>query len=94
MSSTQTETPAATKRIRLTREQRLRQLLDVAWRLAREEGTDALTLPRLAEEAGVAKPVVYDHFSTRNGLLAALYQDFDVDQTAMIDAAIAGSGSD
>lgn len=30
----------------MTREQRQRQLLDVAWRLAREEGTDALTLPR------------------------------------------------
>lgn len=61
--------------------------------MARDEGTDALTLPRLAEAAGVAKPVVYDHFSTRNGLLAALYQDFDVGQTPVIDAAIAGSGS-
>lgn len=46
---------------------------------------------RLAELAGVAKPVVYDHFGTRNGLLAALYQDFDERQTAIIDAAIAAS---
>jgi len=73
----------------LSREERLRQLLDVAWRLAREEGTDALTLPRMADEAGVTKPVIYDHFGTRNGLLTALYQDFDARQTAVIDAALA-----
>jgi AcrR family transcriptional regulator len=92
MSSTPDDGQAAEKRVRLSREQRLRQLLDVAWRLAREEGTDALTLPRMADEASVAKPVVYDHFGTRNGLLAALYQDFDARQTEAIDAALAASG--
>lgn len=76
------------KRVRLNREERLRQLLDVAWRLAREEGTDALTLPRMADEAGVTKPVIYDHFGTRHGLLTALYQDFDARQTEVIDAAL------
>ena len=91
MSSTMERDTVTAKRVRLTREQRLRQLLDVAWRLVREEGTDVLTLPRLAEEAAVAKPVVYDHFGTRNGLLAALYQDFDVRQTVVMDAAIAAS---
>ncbi|WP_245579150.1 TetR/AcrR family transcriptional regulator [Inquilinus limosus] len=79
----------APKRLRLSREERLHQLLDVSWRLVREEGTDALTLPRLSEEAAVAKPVVYDHFSTRSGLLIALYKDFDARQTAVIDAALA-----
>jgi AcrR family transcriptional regulator len=92
MSSTLDDSRTAAKRIRLSREQRLRQLLDVAWRLARVEGTDALTLPRLAEEAGVTKPVIYDHFGTRNGLLTALYQDFDARQTALIDAALEASG--
>ncbi|MCY1515304.1 Bacterial regulatory protein, tetR family [compost metagenome] len=93
MSSTR-ENPVAPKdspRRRLSREERLRQLLDVSWKLVAAEGTDALTLGRLAEEAGVTKPVVYDHFGTRNGLLAALYQDFDARQTALIDAAIAAS---
>lgn len=84
-----TATPAP--RRRLSREQRLRQLLDCAWKIVGDEGTDALTLGRLAEVAQVAKPVVYDHFGTRNGLLAALYQDFDERQTAIIDAAIAAS---
>ncbi|WP_094542434.1 TetR/AcrR family transcriptional regulator [Brucella grignonensis] len=88
MSSMPNDSQSAVKRVRLNREDRLRKLLDVAWQLAREEGTDALTLPRMADEAGVTKPVIYDHFGTRNGLLTALYQDFDVRQTAVIDAAL------
>ncbi|SOE50405.1 TetR/AcrR family transcriptional regulator [Orrella dioscoreae] len=78
-------------RHRLTREARTRQLLDVSWALIGEEGTDALTLGRLAEAAGVTKPVAYDHFGTRNGLLAALYEDYDVRQTAIFDAAVAAA---
>jgi len=80
-------------RRRLSKDARQRQLIDVSWALIRDEGTDALTLGRLAEQAGVSKPVVYDHFGTRNGLLAALYQDFDQRQTAIIDDAIAASKS-
>ncbi|MGO4672642.1 TetR/AcrR family transcriptional regulator [Bosea sp. 2YAB26] len=83
--------PALPPRRRLAREDRYRQLLDVAWRLIREEGTEALTLGRLAERSGVTKPVVYDHFGTRSGLLAALYQEFDARQTALMDAALDAS---
>lgn len=76
----------ADRRRRLSREDRQRQLLDVAWRLIREEGSEALTLGRLAEQAGVTKPVVYDHFGTRAGLLAALFLEYDARQTALMDA--------
>lgn len=86
-----TSNPAPSPRRRLSKDARQRQLIDVSWALIRDEGTDALTLGRLAEKAGVSKPVVYDHFGTRNGLLAALYQDFDLRQTAIIDDAIAAS---
>ncbi|PSH66140.1 MULTISPECIES: TetR/AcrR family transcriptional regulator [Phyllobacterium] len=78
-------------RRRLSRDDRHRQLLDVAWRLVREEGTEALTLGRVAGQAGVAKPVVYDHFGTRPGLLAALYQEYDARQTALMDSALQAS---
>ncbi|MCK3827771.1 TetR/AcrR family transcriptional regulator [Pseudomonas sp. W2Aug9] len=84
MSSSESPAP----RRRLSREDRQRQLLDVAWQLVREEGTDALTLGRLAELAGVTKPVVYDHFTTRAGLLAALYADFDARQDQVFTEAI------
>lgn len=78
-------------RQRLSRQERNRQLMDVAWRLVRQDGTDALTLGRLAEHAGVTKPVVYDHFGTRHGLLATLYREFDERQTAIIHEAIDAS---
>ncbi|CAI8864307.1 AcrR family transcriptional regulator [Pseudomonas frederiksbergensis] len=93
MSSTETleQDSSPQPRRRMSREERLRQLLDVAWQLVREEGTDALTLGRLAEQAGVTKPVVYDHFTTRPGLLAVLYQEFDARQTALMDTALEAS---
>lgn len=76
-------------RRRLLREDRHAQLIDTARRIVRDEGTDALTLGRLAERAGVTKPVVYDHFGSRNGLLAALYRDYDTRQTSLMEAALA-----
>lgn len=75
-------------RKRMTREQRHVQLLQVAWQLVGAEGTDALSLGRLAEAAGITKPTVYEHFGTRNGLLAALYQDFETRQNRVIEQAI------
>ena len=73
---------------RLPKEARQRQLLDVAWSIVRSEGSDALTLGYLAERAGVTKPVVYDHFGARNGLLAALYEEYDSRQHALLDEAL------
>ncbi|MDX5630747.1 MULTISPECIES: TetR/AcrR family transcriptional regulator [unclassified Brenneria] len=75
-------------RQRLAREERYVQLMEVAWRIIREEGTDALTLGYLAQQAGVTKPVVYDHFTNRSGLLAALYKEYDRRQTALMDEII------
>lgn len=72
-------------RQRLSREERHIQLIKVAWQIIREEGTEALTLGHLAEQAGVTKPVVYDHFTNRSGLLAALYKEYDARQTAIMD---------
>jgi AcrR family transcriptional regulator len=75
-------------RKRLPKEERNRQLMDVARSIVRSEGTDALTLGYLAENAGVTKPVVYDHFGTRTGLLGALYEEYDRRQTALMDDAL------
>ena len=62
-----------------------------AWQIIGDSGADALSLGRLAEQAGITKPVVYDHFGTRDGLLAALYRDFDERQSATMEAALASS---
>lgn len=77
-----------TPRKRLSREARRRQLSDVAWQIMQTEGSEALTLARVGDAAGVSKPVVYDHFTTRHGLLAALYDDFDRRQTEKMEAAM------
>ncbi len=84
---------SAPQRRRLTRDDRNRQLLGAARALIREEGSDALSLGRLAEAAGVTKPVVYDHFGTRAGLLLALYEEYDARQTALMDEALRQSGA-
>lgn len=65
---------------RLPRAERRRQLLDAALAIVREEGADRLTLGHLAKRAGVSKPVAYDHFGTRSGLLIALYQWIDTER--------------
>jgi AcrR family transcriptional regulator len=63
------------KRTRLSREERRRQLLDTAKGIIGALGADALTLVSLAEAAGVSRPVVYDQFHTRSGLFIALYEE-------------------
>ncbi len=65
---------------RLTRAERRQQLLDTALLLVREEDLDSLTLGRLAERAGISKPVVYDHFPTRSALLIELYKWIDTER--------------
>lgn len=62
---------------RLTKGARREQLLDAALGIVRSRGADGLTLVTLAEAAGVSRPIVYDHFGTRAGLLLALYRELD-----------------
>ncbi|NTX10856.1 TetR/AcrR family transcriptional regulator [Myxococcus sp. CA051A] len=73
---------------KLPKAQRREQLLDVAMAVVRKEGTDALTLAHLAERAGVSKPIPYEHFQSRAGLLMALYERIDAAQLAEFEEAI------
>lgn len=77
---------------RMPKEQRRQQLMQVALEIVREEGTEALTLGHLAERAGVTKPIAYEHFGTRAGLLIALFRDYDDKTTEAVRAALATSG--
>lgn len=73
---------------RMSKAGRRTQLLDVALTIARAEGTDALTLGHLAERAGVSKPIAYEHFGTRAGLLVALCERIDERQLAVLHEAL------
>lgn len=76
---------------RLSNADRRRQLLETALLIVREEGADRLTLGNLAVRAGVSKPVVYDHFGTRSGLLIELYKWIDTERVAAFREAMSGS---
>jgi AcrR family transcriptional regulator len=75
---------------RLPKAERRRQLLAMALVIVREEGADRLTLGHLATRAGVSKPITYEHFGTRAGLLAALYQALDAQHTHALQVALSG----
>lgn len=77
------------QRRRMPRSERRAQLLAAARELIREVGTDEFTLGRLADRAGVTKPVVYDHFGDRAGALAELYRAFEEQQRVTLTAALA-----
>ena len=79
--------PAITRR-RVSKQARHVLLLEAARELIRDVGTDDFTLGRLAERAGVTKPLVYDHFGDRAGVLAELYREFEAHQRAMLGVAL------
>jgi len=69
--------PVVTSRCRAPRtgaEDRRRQLLDTAEALLATGGSDALRMDHVARAAGVTRPVVYGHFTNRDGLVVALLE--------------------
>lgn len=57
-----------TKRVRMTGQQRRAQLLDVSRELFAERGFDATSIEEIAHRAGVSKPIVYEHFGSKEGI--------------------------
>jgi AcrR family transcriptional regulator len=56
---------------RLTRGQRIEQLLDVAESLFAAQGYDATSIEQLAHAAGISRPIVYEHFGSKEGIYLA-----------------------
>jgi len=61
-------TDEGTKRVRMTAQQRRAQLLDVARALFAERGFEAASIEEVAARAGVSKPIVYEHFGSKEGI--------------------------
>lgn len=59
---------------RLPRGRRREQLLDVTKRIVGGSGLHAVSIDRVAREAGISRPIVYEHFSDLGGLLGALLE--------------------
>ena len=65
---------AAAKPARMSAEERREQLLDVTKEIAASDGFHAISIERVAREAGVSRPIVYGHFRDLPGLLEALVE--------------------
>lgn len=61
-------------RRRMRGDDRRRQLLDAAATIIVEHGASAMSMERLAQEAGVSKALPYKHFDNSEGVLAELYR--------------------
>src|SRR5690606_1694902 len=56
----------------MTGKQRREQLLDIGRALFAERGFDGASIEEIASRAGVSKPVVYEHFRSKEGLYAVV----------------------
>src|SRR6266566_8854648 len=63
---------AGANRKRMTGTQRREQLLDIGRRLFAERGFEGTHIEEIAAQAGVSKPVVYEHFGGKEGLYAVV----------------------
>ncbi|MHB8659713.1 MAG: TetR/AcrR family transcriptional regulator [Solirubrobacteraceae bacterium] len=73
---------------RLTRAARREQLLDVTKGVVGADGLHAVTIDRVAREAGITRPIIYEHFSDLNGLLDALLDREGVRALAQLSAVL------
>jgi AcrR family transcriptional regulator len=72
MSSAVTSATGHERRRRLPREERARQLLDVAEEVFAERGIQSSSMDDIADRAGITKPILYDHFGSKDRLVAAV----------------------
>lgn len=63
--------PDRPTRVRMPRAQREEQILTVAEQVFAERGYQATTMEDIAEQVGVTKPLIYEYFGSKEGLLAA-----------------------
>jgi AcrR family transcriptional regulator len=83
---------APPRRRRLSRVERSREVLDAAESVIADRGIQASSMDEIAERAGVTKPVVYDHFGSKDGLVAALVLRAGADLATTVLEAVTAAG--
>jgi AcrR family transcriptional regulator len=76
---------------RLSGGERRRQLFDIALRLFAERGYESTTMDEIAEAAGVTKPLLYQHFSSKRALYLELVDSVAEELLTEISAAAAAA---
>ena len=61
-----------TERVRMSGSERREQLISVGRALFAEKGFEAVSIEEIAASAKVSKPVVYEHFGSKDGLYAVI----------------------
>ena len=80
---------SAPVRRRLPRVERTRQLIEVAEEVFAERGIAAASMDDIAARAGVTKPILYDHFGSKDGLLAAVIARAGAELGDAVEGAVA-----
>src|SRR5436309_14146215 len=81
--------PNATKR--LPAPERKRQILAAARELFGHPGAEEPSVDRLAEAAGISKPILYRHFPSKRELYLAVLEDHLADLIRRLWVALSGS---
>ncbi|MFZ9629292.1 MAG: TetR/AcrR family transcriptional regulator [Ilumatobacteraceae bacterium] len=79
--------------VRLTASARREQILDVAVRVFAQHGFHSTSMNDVAEAVGVTKPVLYQHFDSKQQLYQALLEEAGTRLRAAIAAAVDGATS-
>jgi len=77
----------------MTGTQRREQLVEVGRALFARKGFDATSIEEIAAEAGVSKPVVYEHFGGKEGLYAVVVDREMQELAGRITASLTAAGS-
>jgi AcrR family transcriptional regulator len=70
---------------------RARQIVAAAREILEDEGRDALTMRRIAEQLGIRAPSLYKHFPDKQSLEAAIISAAFEEQAELFESAIEGS---
>jgi AcrR family transcriptional regulator len=80
-----------TKRKRMPRAERERQMIDIAEGVFAERGYAAASMDDIAELVGVSKPMLYEYFNSKEGLLLACLRQSRATLRAATERATAGA---
>ncbi|WP_255375648.1 TetR/AcrR family transcriptional regulator [Saccharomonospora sp. CUA-673] len=95
MSSTARTPAKGTKapRKRMPRAQRERQMIQVAEAVFAERGYTAASMDEIAERVGVSKPMLYEYFNSKEGLLLACIREARAELRRVTEQAVAQAGN-
>ncbi|OLT43679.1 TetR family transcriptional regulator [Saccharomonospora sp. CUA-673] len=77
----------------MPRAQRERQMIQVAEAVFAERGYTAASMDEIAERVGVSKPMLYEYFNSKEGLLLACIREARAELRRVTEQAVAQAGN-